>query len=279
MEDPSRIYGKGTVGSPLLFSPALSSVQMKAGHGLLGAAVALFLAAVSLRAAGVGAQQPPPTHYPAVPAGTRSADYIGSNNCGSCHKEAYQQWRSSLHIRMTKPIAEATVVGDFSGAATLADHGRSFEFGTANGEPFMRIAFGTAKPETFKIDYTLGAKRYQGYLSTMADGRIYVLPAFWHVESRRWVDWKEITPIPEGAHDLRQIWNTNCFNCHGTNIAQGFDVATKRYNSSWTEMGIGCEACHGPGKPHVDLLETWEKDPASKPAYDTSAKNRELNGI
>ena len=180
---------------------------------------------------------------------------------------------------MTKPIAEATVVGDFSGAATLADHGRSFEFGTADGKPFMRIAFGTAKPETFRIDYTLGAKRYQGYLSMMADGRIYVLPAFWHVESRRWVDWKEITPIPEGAHDLRQIWNTNCFNCHGTNIAQGFDVATKRYKSTWTEMGIGCEACHGPGKPHVDLMEAWEKNPASKPAYDNSAKNRELSGL
>jgi len=268
---------------------------MKAGHGLLGAAVALFLVVVSVRAGGVGAQNAPgaaapqtvspatpsstPTHYPAVPAGTTSADYIGSNNCGSCHKDAYQQWRQSLHIRMTKPIAEATVVGDFSGAATLDDHGRAFAFGTADGTPFMRIAFGTAKPETFRVDYTLGAKRYQGYLSTMADGRIYVLPAFWHIESRRWVDWKEITPIPEGAHDLRQIWNTNCFNCHGTNIAQGFDVAAKRYKSTWTEMGIGCEACHGPGKPHVELMEAWEKNPESKPAYDTSAKNRELSGL
>ena len=58
---------------------------------------------------------------------------------------------------------------------------------------------------------------------------MYVLPAFWQVESRRWIDWKEITPIPDGAHDLRQIWNANCFNCHATNLAQGFDVASKRY--------------------------------------------------
>ena len=54
---------------------------------------------------------------------------------------------------------------------------------------------------------------------------MYVLPAFWHIESKRWIDWKEITPIPDGAHDLRQIWNTNCFNCHATNLAQGFDVS------------------------------------------------------
>ena len=43
------------------------------------------------------------------------------------------------------------------------------------------------------------------------------------------MDWKEITPIPDGAHDIRQIWNANCFNCHGTNIVQGYDVDEKKY--------------------------------------------------
>ena len=35
------------------------------------------------------------------------------------------------------------------------------------------------------------------------------------------MDWKEITPVPDGAHDLRQIWNINCFNCHATNLVAG----------------------------------------------------------
>ncbi|MDP1838104.1 MAG: cytochrome c3 family protein, partial [Reyranella sp.] len=91
------------------------------------------------------------------------------------------------------------------------------------------------------------------------------------------MDWKEITPIPDGAHDIRQIWNVNCFNCHATNIVQGYDVAAKRYNSSWTEMGIGCEACHGPGREHNTLMEAWEKNPALKPAYDNSDQNRQLS--
>ncbi len=146
-----------------------------------------------------------------------------------------------------------------------------------DGKPFMTVAFGTAPPETFAIDYTLGAKRYQGYLSTLPDGRIYVLPAFWHIATKRWIDWKEITPIPDAAHDIRQIWNVNCFNCHGTNIVQGYDLASKDYKPSWTEMGIGCEACHGPGREHVATMEQWEKDPASKPAYDNSSKNRQLS--
>jgi predicted CXXCH cytochrome family protein len=180
---------------------------------------------------------------------------------------------------MTKPIAEATVVGDFRQGTRFADHGRAYEFGTREGRPFVRITFGDREPEAFGVDYTLGAKRYQGYLSKLPDGRIYVLPVFWHVETKRWVDWKEITPVPEGAHDLRQIWNANCFNCHATNLVQGFDVATRRYNTTWTEMGIGCEACHGAGREHVTLMQAWERDPSSKPKYDNSQKNRELGTI
>ena len=180
---------------------------------------------------------------------------------------------------MTKPIAEATVVGDFRDGTKFADHDRSYTFGTKDGKPFVSVSFGGRVPETFAVDYTLGAKRYQGYLATLPEGRIYVLPVFWHIASKRWIDWKEITPIPDGAHDIRQIWNANCFNCHGTNIVQGYDIAAKKYKSTWTEMGIGCEACHGPGREHVALMEAWEKDPASKPNYDNSSKNRQLSDI
>ncbi len=178
---------------------------------------------------------------------------------------------------MTKPVAEATIAGDFREGTRFADHDRSYTFGMKGGKPFIAISFGNLAPETFTVDYTLGAKRYQGYLSTLPEGRIYVLPVFWHVASKRWVDWKEITPIPDGAHEIRQIWNQNCFNCHGTNIVQGYDIAAKQYKSHWTEMGIGCEACHGPGREHVALTEAWEKDPASKPKYDSSSKNRQLS--
>ncbi|MGE0463834.1 MAG: multiheme c-type cytochrome [Vicinamibacterales bacterium] len=222
-------------------------------------------------------QAPTPAARPETP--RSPSDYLGSESCRRCHEEEMEQWERSLHVKMTAPVARALVVGDFSDGARLSAHGRSYTFGRKDGKPYVSVAFGDREPETFTVDYTLGAKRYQGYLSTLPDGRIYVLPVFWHVESRRWLDWKEITPIPDGAHDLRQIWNANCFNCHGTNIAQDYDVRAKRYDSTWTEMGIGCEACHGPGREHVAQMDQWENNPALKPAYDTSAKNRQLTDI
>jgi predicted CXXCH cytochrome family protein len=237
---------------------------MRLGPGLLAAGCALFAWTFSVKAISQSAPPQPPPVSPA-PLSTERAEYVGSEACARCHQADYDAWKRSLHVRMTKPIADADVLGDFSSNARLSAHGRAFEFGERNGRPFMRVSFGGRPPETFRVDYTLGFKRYQGYLATLDDGRMYVLPAFWHVESKRWLDWKEITPIPDGAHDLRQIWNSNCFNCHATNLARGFDVTTRTFKTTWTEMGIGCEACHGPGRRHIEVIDASLKDPSLKP--------------
>jgi len=249
---------------------------MTLGSRLVSAAFLLLLLTLTLRAT----EQPQATSpKPQVQTDQATGEYLGSGACARCHDVEHTQWKNSLHIKMTKPIAEATIVGDFRDGTKFADHDRAYTFGMKDGRPFVSVSFGGRVPETFSVDYTLGAKRYQGYLATLPEGRIYVLPVFWHIASKRWVDWKEITPIPDGAHGIRQIWNANCFNCHGTNIVQGYDVAGKKYQSTWTEMGIGCEACHGPGREHVALMDAWEKDPASKPKYDNSSKNRQLSEI
>ena len=248
---------------------------MAAGTRLMSAACVLLLFTLAVRA-NHSSEVPAQTLTPSSPQAV-STEYLGSESCARCHDVEHTQWKNSLHIKMTKPVADATVVGDFSDGTRFSDHDRSYTFGMKNGKPFVSVSFDGRPPETFVVDYTLGAKRYQGYLSTLPEGRIYVLPVFWQIDSKRWIDWKEITPIPDGAHDIRQIWNRNCFNCHGTNIVQGYDLDGKQYKSTWTEMGIGCEACHGPGRQHVALMEEWEKNPASKPKYDNSSKNRQLS--
>lgn len=251
---------------------------MTFGTRLVCSATVVLLLAVVLRAQTPSAVYPSPQALkPLTP--QSSSDYLGSAACSRCHEPESTQWTNSLHVKMTKPVAEATIVGNFAEGTRFADHDRAYTFGRKAGKPFMTVAFGTRAPETFAIDYTLGAKRYQGYLSKLPDGRIYVLPAFWHIASKRWVDWKEITPIPDGAHEIRQIWNANCFNCHATNIVQGYDLPTKTYQSTWTEMGIGCEACHGPGRQHVETMDAWEKAPASRPPFDLSSKNRQLSDV
>ncbi len=79
------------------------------------------------------------------------------------------------------------------------------------------------------IKYVLGSgKVYQNYL----DKNFKVLPAKWLVKEKKWVKQQPVDGL------------TQCVGCHVTN----FDPAIKK----WTELGVGCEACHGPGAVHAD---------------------------
>lgn len=221
-------------------------------RGLILLGIAVLGATIALRA----------TDTPRRPLPTRQADiskdFAGSDSCQRCHEDEHAQWARSLHVQMTRPVAEAKVLGDFN-SVSFADHGRAYTMDVRNGRRVISVSHGSRPPETFEVHYTLGAKRFQGYLTRLPEGRIYVLPVFWHVAQKRWVDWKEITPVPDGDHDLRQIWNATCFNCHATDLDAKFDLASKTFGTTWTEMGVTCEACHGPGRPHIALMEEWRK--------------------
>src|SRR5262252_1906502 len=160
-----------------------------------------------------------------APADAQARAYVGSNACERCHPDEFTSWRRALHVQMTKPIAEARVEGDFSAGTHLEQNGRAYTMETKDGRYTIAVAHDGRPAEKFQVDYTLGARRFQGYLSKLADGRIYVLPVFWHNETKRWLDWKEIAPVPDHPEqDLRQIWNITCVNCHAANGCAAEDL-------------------------------------------------------
>ena len=52
-----------------------------------------------------------------------------------------------------------------------------------------------------------------------------------------------------------QNWNTTCAICHSTDFHKNFDLATNTYHSTFSEIDVSCEACHGPAGYHVELAE------------------------
>jgi predicted CXXCH cytochrome family protein len=46
-------------------------------------------------------------------------------------------------------------------------------------------------------------------------------------------------------------WNDNCIYCHNVAPNPGLDAESGRFDSSVAELGIACEACHGPAGRHV----------------------------
>ncbi len=112
----------------------------------------------------------------------------------------------------------------------------------------------------FPVSETFGADPLQQYLVLFPDGRRQALPWAWDSRPRaeggqRWYHLMAQDPLRAGdpLHwtGRDQTWNFMCASCHSTGLERGYDAATDRYDTTWTEISVGCESCHGPGAAHV----------------------------
>ena len=121
----------------------------------------------------------------------------------------------------------------------------------------------------FEIKYVLGVDPLQQYMvefdrtADMSDemiGRLQVLRLSWDTNKKEWFylpppDVDEKLEPEDDLHwtGIAQRWNNMCADCHSTNLQKNFDPLTKRYHTSFNEIDVSCEACHGPGSLHVEL--------------------------
>ena len=187
--------------------------------------------------------------------------YIGSQACGKCHSDKYSQWSQSLHSRMIQKAGPASILGDFVNKNTLEHEGTHFEMSQKDGSYWVREVSARGTETLFKIDYTLGSKRTQHYLSLLPDGRMRVVFPTWDVQKQKWFHSSEIIPTGDHADVPIQIWNQHCYNCHVSQETQGFDIESNTYRTTFTEPGINCEMCHGPGSAHAKHMAESPTDP------------------
>ncbi len=162
----------------------------------------------------------------------------------------HKKWAGARHSKMLQSASPVTVLGDFSkGSITL--RGKPFTVARAGDRFTIRGAFPTARDEVHSVDYTLGSRRVQHYLTTLPDGRIVVLPPTWDVVRGEWFHNLDIVNPDEATQNPVQVWNSNCFGCHVSAEVKGFDPVLNRYATTWTDFGTNCERCHGPGAAHA----------------------------
>ena len=128
---------------------------------------ALAVAGAYAQAARPGSAQPVVSPAPRTlasdagyPSHVTSTDYTGSESCRHCHEAEYDSWRRTLHVQMTRPIAEARVVGDFSPGTRIEQDGRAYTMESRGGKYFISIARNGGAAEKFEVHYTLGARRF-----------------------------------------------------------------------------------------------------------------------
>ncbi len=200
-----------------------------------------------------------------VAAGTVSAEpgHVGSAACADCHDAEHAAWTGSYHqLAWTLP-SPATVLGDFDDAA-FTHAGVTTRF-AREGDTYLVIAPGPAGPEQrFEVVGIGGWAPLQQYLIETEPGRTQTLDIGWDVVERRWYPVfpdHVITGPADGLHwtGPYKSWQARCAECHATDYRRNYDPATRTYAPEFAEIGVGCEACHGPGSDHV----AWARSPST----------------
>ena len=103
----------------------------------------------------------------------------------------------------------------------------------------------------------------QDFLTAFEGGRFQVLPIYWHVTGGG--EWVDYTTVKQGAltrehpffwANYARTFNKECLSCHVTGERIGWDEKAGAFATSFTEPGIACERCHGPGARHARDGET-----------------------
>jgi len=187
--------------------------------------------------------------------------FVGSESCRDCHNLEFEAWQGSHHDLAMAEVSEETVLGDFEGAE-ITLHGITSKFYRRDGRYFVYTNGPGGEMGEFEVTHTFGWYPLQQYLVPFPGGRLQALHIAWDSRDNRWF---LVSPTGPAAPDdwlywtnAAQNWNGMCAQCHSTNLDKNYDPESDTYATTWSDIDVGCEACHGPGSEHLAWAELPE---------------------
>jgi len=189
------------------------------------------------------------------------ATFVGSSNCQSCHTKEFSDWKKSDHYLAMQHAYDSTVLGDFNNATYVAD-GVTNNFFKKDGKFYINTQGDDGLNHDYEVVYVFGYFPLQQYLIAFPGGRLQSTRASWDSRDKKWFhqytgqkihhkDWLHWT-------GTGQNWNTMCASCHSTNLQKNYQFSSDTYNTTWDEINVTCESCHGPGSKHTDFMNSPE---------------------
>ncbi len=187
------------------------------------------------------------------------ATFVGSETCAGCHQTEAKLWKASQHKVAMQHAADKTVLGNFNDTS-FEHYGVHSRFFRKDGKFLVETDGPDGQLAVYEVKYAFGIDPLQQYLIEFPDGRIQALPIAWdsRPHDKGGQRWFHIYPNEEIKHDdilhwtkLNQNWNFMCAECHSTGLRKNYDAKADRFATSWAEISVGCEACHGQGSRHM----------------------------
>jgi len=188
-----------------------------------------------------------------------AAAFVGAEACAACHETEFAAWQGSHHELAMQEATKVTVLGDFDDSE-FEHFGVSSKFFRRDDNFWVRTDNAQGELQDFEVKYTFGVTPLQQYLVEFPGGRLQTLATSWDSRPReeggqRWfhVYGDEEIPHSDPLHwtGREQNWNYMCAECHSTELAKNYSAGSDTFETSWFEINVSCEACHGPGSLHA----------------------------
>jgi tetratricopeptide (TPR) repeat protein len=199
------------------------------------------------------------------------ADFVGSVACVECHLPQYEKWQNSHHDLAMQEANAKTVLGNFDDQK-VSIFGIQSHFFRRDDEYWVETENGSGETEAFKVAYTFGVQPLQQYLLEFSRGRLQALSIAWdtRTEEEGGQRWFHLYPDEHIRYDdplhwtgLAQNWNYMCAECHSTNLQKNYSANDDSYATTWSEIDVACESCHGPGSAHIARAKDGDDDSGS----------------
>jgi len=206
-----------------------------------------------------------------LPTSSYAKEFVGSEQCQDCHQKEFSAWQGSHHDMAMKHANEQSVLADFDNVS-FKDGSETNKFYKKKAQFWVNIKGPDGKFHDYQIRYTFGFEPLQQYMVEFDDGRVQLIPFAWDSRSKAQGGQRWFNLYPEFNENHQdffwtnkgQNWNYMCADCHSTNVIKNFDVKTDSYQTTFSEINVGCEACHGPASEHLNWAKTDNKASSKK---------------
>lgn len=189
-------------------------------------------------------------------------DYVGSTQCSNCHNKEFSNWSSSHHKNAMSAL-DGQNLPHFDGKE-IHFQNRTIAFYQKNGAHYLTEQIDGLPTKQFRVLFSLGFYPLQQYVIDTGKGHMQMLDIAWDTRQQseggqRWfmVDINQNNQSLSW-HGSLMNWNSRCASCHTTNFVRNYDANTEVYQSSWSEVAVGCESCHGAASEHIKWTDAQD---------------------
>lgn len=217
-----------------------------------------------------------------------SDGYLGSDSCKSCHEDYHQSWHTSFHRTMTQPVTPSTAPASMVNGEFVEVQGQTFNFIRRNDEFFVELndPILDGQRVTRRLVLMTGSHHMSVFwYESGIDKTPAQLQIMYYIDGQRWIPRKSAFLRPPSMEKENELgrWNGICSNCHSTHPrSRPPEQDEVNWDTSVSDFGISCEACHGPGEAHVAFhqprLEPRAQRDVTLQTNDLAATEEEAQG-